>query len=329
MTISILGAGSWATAIAHVLSTKHDVLLYARNMDDVESINQNHVNRKYLSEFKLAENIRATNNLECIFANKYIVNAIPTQSSRSVLEKIKQYVSEDHIFINLSKGLELKTHFRLSEIFYDILGNDITYAVLSGPTHAEEVILEMPTAIVCACEDEKVAKEIQEIFNTDFFRVYSSTDVIGVELGGAIKNTLALGIGIVSGLGYGDNTKAAIMTRGIHEMSRFTESFGAHQQTINGLAGIGDLIVTATSMHSRNNRAGILLGNGLSIEEVTNEINMVVEGIPTTRAIYELAREKNIELPITREIYEILYENKSADESIIELMGRNLKSEFI
>ena len=329
MEISILGAGSWATAVANVLSAKYDVLLYARDIDDVESINKKHKNRKYLSDFTLAENIRATNNLEDLFANRYVVNAIPTQNTRSVLEKIKKFVSKDNIFINLSKGLELDTHFRLSEIFYSILGKDINYAVLSGPTHAEEVILEMPTAIVCACENEKIAKDIQEIFNTDYFRVYTSKDVVGVELGGAIKNTLSLGIGIVTGLGYGDNTKAAIMTRGIHEMSKFTESFEANPQTINGLAGIGDLIVTATSMHSRNNRAGILIGKGLDINAVNKEINMVVEGIPTTRAINELASEKNIEMPITREIYKILYKNKLANESISDLMGRNLKSEFI
>lgn len=329
MEISILGAGSWATAIAYVLSTKYDVLLYARNIDDVESINKNHENKKYLNGFNLPENIKATNNIKDLFENKYIINAIPTQNTRSVLLSIKDLVSSDNIFINLSKGLELNTHFRLSEIFYDVLGSDIKYAILSGPTHAEEVIKKMPTAIVCACEDESTAKDIQEIFNTDFFRVYTSTDVIGVELGGAIKNTLAFGIGIITGLGFGDNTRAAIMTRGIHEMGKFTESFGADPQTINGLAGVGDLIVTATSMHSRNNRAGILVGKGLNLVDVNKEIKMVVEGIPTTKAIYELANEKEIDLPITNEIYEILYKNKSTNESISDLMGRNLKSEFI
>lgn len=329
MEISILGAGSWATAIAYVLSTKHDVLLYARNIDDVDGINNTHENKKYLKGFTLPKNIKATNNIKDLFKNKYIINAIPTQNTRSVLLSIKDLIKFDNIFINLSKGLELDTYFRLSEIFYDVLGPDIKYAILSGPTHAEEVIKKMPTAIVCACQNESIAKDIQEIFNTDFFRVYTSTDVIGVELGGAIKNTLAFGIGIITGLGFGDNTKAAIMTRGIHEMSKFTESFGASPQTINGLAGVGDLIVTATSMHSRNNRAGILFGKGYSQKDVIKEINMVVEGIPTTKAIYELSKNKGIELPITSEIYEILYKNKSANESISSLMGRNLKSEFL
>ena len=327
MTISILGAGSWSTAIANILAEKDDVLIYARDQRLADSINSNHINCKYFPDIKLNEKIRATSDLKEIYENKYIINCIPTQNIRSVLEKSRDYLCSNHVIINLSKGLELNTHKRISEIFNDF-NKDIKFAVLSGPSHAEEVIFKMPTTIVCACEDESLAKELQQLFVRDYFRVYSSQDVVGVELGGAIKNILAFGIGMSSGLGYGDNAKAALITRAIHEMNRFAKAFGANPKTINGLAGVGDLIVTATSKHSRNNRAGILVGQGLSIEELEKEIHMVVEGIPTTKAVYELAKEKNVELPITNEIYEVLFEGKDCDQSVKDLMNREIKSEY-
>ena len=186
----------------------------------------------------------------------------------------------------------------------------------------------MPTTIVCASENITLAKMLQNLFARNYFRVYTSTDVVGVELGGAIKNILAFGIGMATGLNYGDNSKAALITRGIHEMSIFAESFGANIKTINGLAGVGDLIVTATSIHSRNYRAGILIGKGYSIDEVNAEIKMVVEGIPSTKSVYELAKSKNIELPITNEIYKVLFENKTPKQSVYDLMVRDLKSEY-
>lgn len=327
MEISIIGSGSWATAIANLLSENQDVLMYARDINVVNSINENHINIKYFPDEKLRKNIRATSNIEELFENKYIVNAIPTQSIRSVYENLNPFFDENKVIINLSKGLELNTHFRISEILEDILG-DINYAIVSGPSHAEEVIKEMPTTLVCASNDINLAKDIQDIFNRDYFRVYTSTDVIGVEIGGSIKNILAFGIGMADGLSYGDNSKAALITRGIHEMERFAKSFGADEKTINGLAGIGDLIVTATSNLSRNNRAGRLVGEGYSIEESIDKVKMVVEGIPTTRAVYELSKEKNIEMPITEELYKVLFEGKSAHQSVKDLMGRDLKNEY-
>lgn len=327
MTISILGAGSWSTAIADLLAEKEDVLLYARDQKLADSINKYHVNTKYLPDNKLRDNIKATSNLEEIFNNKYIVNGIPTQQVRNVLNKSKDYLKDDHVIINLSKGLELNTHKRISEIFKEF-NQKISYVVLTGPSHAEEVILKMPTTVVSACNDKKLAEDVQQLFVRDYFRVYSSTDVIGAELGGAIKNILAFGIGMATGLGYGDNAKAALITRGIHEMTRFAMAFGAEFKTINGLCGIGDLIVTATSEHSRNNRAGRLVGEGLNIDEVNEKIKMVVEGIPTTKAVYELAKDKNIELPITNEIYNVLFKNKDCSESVKDLMMRDIKSEF-
>lgn len=327
MTISILGAGSWSTAIADLLAEKEDVLIYARDEKLRDAINNNHINYKYFPNINLNKRIKATSNLEEIFEHKYILNGIPTQQVRNVLDKSKDYINEGHIIINLSKGLELNSHERISEIFKEYNDN-ISYVVLTGPSHAEEVILKMPTTVVSASEDKKLAEEVQELFVRDYFRVYSSTDVIGAELGGAIKNILAFGIGMATGLGYGDNAKAALITRGIHEMSKFAMAFGAEFKTINGLCGIGDLIVTATSEHSRNNRAGRLVGEGLSIEEVTDQINMVVEGIPTTKSVYELAKNKNIELPITNEIYNVLFKNKDCGESVKDLMMRDIKSEF-
>ncbi|WP_306483908.1 NAD(P)H-dependent glycerol-3-phosphate dehydrogenase [Anaerococcus sp.] len=327
MEISIIGSGSWATAIANLLSESQDVLMYARDINVVNSINENHINVKYFPDEKLRKNIRATSNIEELFENKYIVNAIPTQSIRSVYENLVPYFDDNKVIINLSKGLELNTHFRISEILEDILG-DINYAIVSGPSHAEEVIKEMPTTLVCASNDINLAMDIQDIFNRDYFRVYTSTDVIGVEIGGSIKNILAFGIGMADGLSYGDNSKTALITRGIHEMERFARSFGADEKTINGLAGIGDLIVTATSNLSRNNRAGRLIGEGYSIEESIAKVNMVVEGIPTTRAVYELSKEKNIEMPITYEIYKVLFEGKSAHQSVKDLMARDLKNEY-
>ena len=327
MTISILGAGSWSTAIADLLAEKEDVLMYARDKKLIESINNNHINNKYFPNNKLKENIKATSDLEEIFDNKYIVNGIPTQQVRNVLNKSKDYLKDDNIIINLSKGLELNSHKRISEIFNEYKEN-ISYVALTGPSHAEEVILKMPTTVVSASSDKKLAEDIQKLFVRDYFRVYSSTDVIGAELGGAIKNILAFGIGMATGLGYGDNAKAALITRGIHEMTRFAMAFGAEFETINGLCGIGDLIVTATSEHSRNNRAGRLVGEGLSIDEVNEKIKMVVEGIPTTKSVYELAKNKNIELPITNEIYNVLFKNKDCSESVKDLMMRDIKSEF-
>ena len=327
MEISIIGSGSWATAIANLLSDNYDILMYARDNNVVNAINTRHINSKYFPEKILKENVRATSDIKNTLENKYIINAIPTQSIRNVYENLGSFFDESKVIINLSKGLELKTHFRISEILEDVLG-DINYAIVSGPSHAEEVIKEMPTTLVCASNNINLAKDIQDIFNRDYFRVYTSTDVIGVEIGGSIKNILAFGIGMADGLSYGDNSKAALITRGIHEMERFATSFGASEKTINGLAGIGDLIVTATSNLSRNNRTGRLIGEGYSIEESIAKVNMVVEGIPTTRAVYELSKEKNIEMPITYEIYKVLFEGKSAHQSVKDLMGRDLKNEY-
>lgn len=326
MKISIIGAGSWASAIADFLSKDNEVLMYARNIEDVNNINNLHINKKYFEDIKLSESIKATNDINKLLENKIIINAIPTQHTREVLTEIKEGL-DGKILINLSKGIEIKTLDRISELVFELNPNCI-YAILTGPSHAEEVIRKMPTALVCACKDEKIAKEIQDLFTKDYLRVYTSTDVIGCEIGGAIKNVLAFGIGMVTGLGFGDNTKAAIMTRGIYEMNKFAVSQGADKNTINGLCGIGDLIVTATSLHSRNNKCGILFGQGYSLDEACKEVKTVVEGIPTTKALYKLSKNENIELPITNEIYKVIFENKNPKDSVEVLMSRDKKSEY-
>lgn len=326
MEVSIIGAGSWATAIASSISEKVKVLMYARNINDVDNINKYHVNKKYFKSYKLSENIKASNYLDEVLNNKIIINAIPTQSIRGLYENHSKKLN-GKIFINLSKGIELKTYKRVSEVIKEI-NNTCQYAILTGPSHAEEVIEKMPTALVCASDDEDLSLKIQKLFSNDYLRIYTSNDLVGAELAGAMKNVLAFGIGMTTGLGFGDNTKAAIMTRGIYEMTKFATSKGALASTINGLCGIGDLIVTATSLHSRNNRCGILVGQGLSLNEACNKVKTVVEGIPTTKALYSQAIKEGIDLPITSEIYKVLYEGQDPIESVSKLMNRDKKSEY-
>lgn len=326
MEVSIIGAGSWATAIASSISEKVNVLIYARNIKDVDNINKHHINKKYFESYKLSENIKASNDLDQIFKNKIIINAIPTQAIRGLYENYREKL-DGKIFINLSKGIELKTYKRISEVIKEINEN-CHYAMLTGPSHAEEVIDKMPTALVCASDNKDLSLKIQDLFSNDFLRVYTSNDLIGAELAGAMKNVLAFGIGMATGLEFGDNTKAAIMTRGIYEMTKFATSKGALASTINGLCGIGDLIVTATSLHSRNNRCGILVGKGLSLDEACKKVKTVVEGIPTTKALYNQAIKENIDLPITSEIYKVLYEGQDPRLSVSKLMNRDKKSEY-
>ncbi len=327
MQISVLGGGSWGTAMAKELSSKYDVLIYVRNEEARDSINNDHRNNRYLKDHNLPENIVASSNIEEVLKNKYIINAIPTQKIRTMLEENSQYFNEDNIIINLSKGIEEFTNKRISEIFKEFLPNN-KFVTLSGPSHAEEVIDGVPTSMVAASEDLEIAKEVQELMMSPTLRIYTNEDLVGVEYGGAVKNVLALGIGILDGLNYGDNSKAAVMTRGILEMTRFCVEMGGKRNTLYGLAGLGDLIVTATSKHSRNRKAGELIGQGHTVNSLENDIGMVVEGVPTCRALYNISRERNIYMPITNIIYKLLYENINLDESIKQLMTRDGKEEF-
>lgn len=327
MKFSVLGGGSWGTAISKELSKNHDVLMYIRNQETVKSINENHINDRYLKDIVLPNNIQASDDIKEVLKNKYIINTIPTQKIRMMLENNHQYFNEDNIIINLSKGIEVSTNKRISEIFKEFLPNN-KFVTLSGPSHAEEVIKSIPTSIVCSSEDPELSKEVQKLLTSDSLRVYRNSDLIGIEYGGAVKNVLAIGIGILDGLKFGDNVKAAAMTRGIHEMTRFCVSMGGKQNTLYGLAGLGDLIVTATSVHSRNRRAGELIGKGHTIKSLETDIGMVVEGIPTAKALYDISKEKQIYMPVTEVIYKVLYENLDINDAVNNLMTKDLKAEF-
>lgn len=327
--VAILGGGSWGTALALSLAKNGtDVDLWMRDESQCESMNYASENLKYLPGVVIPKNITATSDIEKALEGKTIVvTAIPTQCVRDTISSIKQYINKDQIIVNVSKGIEVGSLCRISQIIKELLPEN-EYAVLSGPSHAEEVARDVPTTVVVASNKKVIAERVQDAFMTPKFRVYTNPDVIGVEIGGALKNIIALGAGISDGLGYGDNTKAALMSRGIVEVARLGTHLGGINATFGGLSGIGDLIVTCTSMHSRNRRAGILIGEGKSLDEVISSIGMIVEGVKTTKATYDLAKKHGIDMPITNEIYNVLYEGSDVKNAVVNLMMRNKKHEI-
>ena len=327
--IGVIGAGSFGTALAMILSNKgHNVTVWARNRAQVEQMSLTRENKKYLPDVILPADLQFTADLESAAKEKdYLIFAVPAQSFRGVFTEAAQYFNHEVPVINVAKGIEKGTLLRLSQVAKEILP-DVNYIALSGPSHAEEVAREMPTTVVVAGDSHNLAVEVQELFNTERFRVYTNEDLLGVELGGALKNIIALGAGVSDGMGFGDNAKAAMMTRGITEMTRLGLALGADMTTFSGLAGIGDLIVTCTSMHSRNRRCGILIGRGSAPEKATEEIGMVVEGISTAEAAYALANQCGIEMPITECIYKVIHGEINAAEAVGYLMGRDTKNEM-
>jgi len=327
--VGVIGGGSWGTALAILLKNNgHDVRMWLRGKEQLEAIKETGENRKYLPDVKIPDNIVISNDMEEVTYNRELfVLAVPSHGIRQVLNENRKLFKKHQILVNVAKGIENDTLMRISQIAEEILPEN-PYAVLSGPSHAEEVAQNMPTTVVAASKEMNVAQYIQDVFMSPYFRVYTNPDVIGVELGGALKNVIALGAGISDGLGYGDNTKAALMTRGMTEIARLGEKMGANVITFSGLAGIGDLVVTCTSMHSRNRRAGILIGKGMKVDEVTKSVGMVVEGIKTTKSAYELAKIYDVKMPITKEIYEVLYEEKDVKNSVVNLMLRDKKHEL-
>lgn len=329
MKIAVLGAGSWGTTLAnHLVGLGNTVHLYTRKKSDADEINNRHTLLKYLPEKTLHENlIASTCAKECLSHADFVILGVPSQAMDALLSEVKSDIPKDAILINIAKGIEVKTNRRMEEVVIAHLP-EAKYVTLSGPTHAEEVIDQLPSAIVAASDDLALAETVQDLFISGELRVYTNTDLVGVELGGALKNVLALGIGIVDGIGFGDNTRAAMLTRGLHEMTRLGIALGAQRETFSGLSGMGDLIVTATSPHSRNRRAGILLGQGNTLDETLEKVGMVVEGVKTTESAYALGKELGIDMPITNQIYALLYENQSIEESIKKLMERQRKKEM-
>lgn len=330
--IAILGAGSWATALAVLLSKKAQIVeLWARRQELAEEINRRE-NVHYLPGVVLPGNARAKVELESVLAKaEAVIFAVPSHAFRDVLRQALPYLPRPVLLVNAAKGLEENTLFRLSEVFVEEAGpqQGRFYVIMSGPSHAEEVGRGMPTAVVCAGFSREAVTGAQDLLMTEDFRVYTSPDVKGVELGGALKNIIALGTGIAEGLGFGDNTKAALMTRGLAEITRLGVIMGANPLTFAGLAGVGDLIVTCTSVHSRNRRAGIEIGKGKSLPEALAAVRMVVEGVRTTRAARQLAfRYAAVEMPITEQIYQVLFTGLAPKTAVVNLMTRNRRDEL-
>lgn len=331
MKITIIGSGSWGTALAKVLADNQEsVQLWGLDQAVAEEINQQHTNHAFLPGLKLPDTIQATIDLDqAVRGAEVLLIAVPTKAVREVMEAIKPLIKEPPLLIHVTKGLEQGTHLRVSQIIEDVLDREHyqEIVVLSGPSHAEEVAKEDITTITAASRSLEAAQKVQKLFMNAYFRVYTNQDVIGVELGAALKNIIALGAGALHGLGYGDNAKAALITRGLAEISRLGVAMGADPLTFMGLSGVGDLIVTCTSRHSRNWQAGNLLAKGLSPDQVSQEVRMVVEGMFTCRVAYELAKTYQVEMPITQGLYSVLYEGADLNQVLQQLMGRTGKQE--
>ncbi len=327
-SIGVIGAGSWGTALAYLLyQNGHDVTLWSIVEAEVELLTTKRENPDKLPGVKLPDSMVITSDLqEAVSGKDVLVLAVPSLFVRSTACKMKEYVGKGQIIVNVAKGIEDGTLHTLSQV----IGSELPQAeiaVMSGPSHAEEVGQGIPTTIVVGARNRETAEYLQNIFMSNVFRVYTSPDVLGIELGGALKNVVALAAGIADGLGYGDNTKAALITRGITEIARLGMAMGGKLETFSGLSGIGDLIVTCASMHSRNRRAGILIGKGYSYEEAMKEVNMVVEGVYSAKAAIGLAEKYQVQIPIIEQVNEVLFHGKKADEAVKDLMLRDKKLE--
>jgi glycerol-3-phosphate dehydrogenase (NAD(P)+) len=331
MRIAVLGAGSWGTTLAILLADKHsDVSLWSYRRDQANEMKELRTNADYLPGTILPTALQITTDIQEAASNKdVIVMAVPSQFLRSVLKNIAHLDLINTVIVNVAKGIENNSLMTMSEVMMDVLEHEHkkNLAILSGPSHAEEVIKKIPTAVVSASFNMKTAKLIASLFATPFFRVYMSDDIRGVELGGALKNVIAIGAGVVDGAGFGDNTKAAIMTRGIAEMTRLGEKMGALGRTFSGLSGIGDLIVTCMSKHSRNRFVGQELGKGRKLEEILKDMLMVAEGVATCRSVVDLARKHYTEMALFTEVFKIMFEGKEPHQATEDLMSRTLKGE--
>ena len=331
MKVTVLGAGSWGTTLALVLfENKHDVNLWTYKPQQAEAMKEQRENKAFLPGIPLPPKLNIQTDIEAACHKRdMIVAAVPSQFLRSVIQKIAHLHLEQTIICNVAKGIENNSLMTMSEVLEDVLKHERreNLAILSGPSHAEEVSRKIPTAVVTAGYKEKTAKTVQEAFTARYFRIYLNEDIRGVELGGAIKNVIAVGAGISDGAGFGDNTKAAIMTRGIYEITRLGVKMGAQPRTFAGLSGIGDLIVTCMSRHSRNRHFGEEVGKGRNVEEVLKEMVMVAEGVASSQSVHHLSVKHKIEMPIVSEVYKVLYEGKNAHKATEDLMTRDAKGE--
>jgi glycerol-3-phosphate dehydrogenase (NAD(P)+) len=329
--IAVIGAGSWGTTLADLLAKKgHAVTLWGYETEVVREMEETRENTVFLPDFRLHENLAFTNNLALAYAGcTMVLCTVPSQLVRRVMGNSLTLLPSGAIIVSASKGIELDTLATVSQIYHEILPLEQAslFAALSGPSFAREVAAEMPTAVAVASRSAEVAIRVQEAFTTNFFRVYRNDDVIGVELGGAIKNVIAIAAGISDGLGFGCNTRAALITRGLAEMTRLGLAMGAQAGTFAGLAGMGDLVLTCTGDLSRNRTVGVQIGRGRALPEILVEMRMVAEGVKTTESTYNLARKLGVEMPIIEKMYQLLYQEKPAREAVLELMTRNLKAE--
>lgn len=328
--IAFIGGGSFGSALSVLLAKKgNEVTIYDRDEYVVNDINKNKRNSKYLKDLIIPEGVKAYSNMEeAINSAEYIVFAVPSHVIRSVAKSLRGKISENVPIISIAKGIEEGSDKRLSVVIEEELSKN-PIVILSGPSHAEEVALEIPTTVVVSSKNMKYAEKVQDLFMCPWFRIYTNEDLIGIEIGGALKNVIALAAGVIDGVGYGDNTKAALMTRGMAEIARVGVALGGKAVTFYGLTGMGDLIVTCTSMHSRNRRAGILIGEGKTLDEAVKEVGMVVEGVKACKAFYELKEKINVSMPITDALYNALFKGVDPKTAVNNLMVREKKSESL
>jgi glycerol-3-phosphate dehydrogenase (NAD(P)+) len=331
MNISVLGAGSWGTTLAVLLAGKgHDVRLWAHRPEFARALEAERENMRYLKGVVFPPSLHAVENLcEAVRWAGMVVTAVPSQALRETALCFSDLPLKGKIIVNVAKGIELQSGKRMSEVLLEVLPRLPAgkIAALYGPSHAEEVAKGQPTTVVAASSSKETAVKVQEVFHTGAFRVYVNTDIVGVEIAGSVKNIIAIAAGISDGLGYGDNAKAAIITRGLAEISRLCEKLGADPKTMSGLSGIGDLVVTCLSRHSRNRYVGEQIGKGRRLDEVVGEMNMIAEGVMTSKAVIELSRKHGVDMPITQAVYDMLFEDKPAQQAILELMTREPKQE--
>ncbi|MFW6011940.1 MAG: NAD(P)H-dependent glycerol-3-phosphate dehydrogenase [Desulfosalsimonas sp.] len=329
--IGVIGAGSWGTAIAGMLGKKgYKPDLWAYEEEVCRSIAEVRENRLFLPGVRLSENIRVTNDLARVAQGKdLVVMVVPSHVMREVAERAAGGIEDDTVVLTAAKGIENKTHLTMTGVLSEVFaGRRITLAVLSGPSFAGEVSREMPTVVAAASEDPEAAAYVQQVFATNFFRVYTNPDVTGVQLGGAVKNVIAIASGIVDGLRLGLNSRAALITRGLTEIRRLGIRLGANPHTFAGLSGVGDLVLTCTGTLSRNHTVGKMIGEGKSLDEILSRMSMVAEGVRTAKSVYNMSKEIGVEMPISDSVYEVLYEELKPQEAVYQLMTRSLKSEL-